>query len=489
MTNLIASLRSLPPKQALILAMAEKTRRTKHRQQRELALATAYSNTELSPTYRDVPSLVLNRDHVLSDLYYKQAPYKVYWGGRGSAKSWGFAEALIRKAAAAPLRVLCTREYQNSIRDSSHRILADTIVRLGLESWFTVTAESIKSRTGSEFMFKGLHGNEEGIKSTEGVDICWVEEAQTVSARSWQTLLPTVRKEGSEVWVSYNLISEDDATHKLFVVHGRTGAIVHKLNYDSNPYFGGKLRQDMEDDKAVDFHLYEHIWLGMPLRVSNAMILGGKYVVEDFDADLWREAERRRLGLDFGFSQDPLALISMFVLDNTLYIERECYGTGIELDDIPARFDADVPEAREWPIKADSSRPETISYLRRMGFTISGADKWEGCVRDGITHMRRYRRIVIHPRCENTAREARLWSYKVDRNQVDDKGQPMVLPIVVQKHDHTWDGVRYGLDGEIQRSGTAGLWARLGADPMEPGAGSGASVIQQLTDLTQGVNT
>lgn len=461
--SLIASLRSLPPKQALVLALAEKARREKIRKEKQAALVLAESSsaTEIAPTFRDVPSLVLNKDHVLSDLYYKSAPYKVYWGGRGSAKSWAFAEALIRKAAAGPLRILCTREHQNTIKDSSHKLLKDTITRLGLDSWFTVTKESITSRAGAEFIFKGLYNNEEGIKSTEGIDICWVEEAQTVSARSWQTLMPTIRKDGSEIWVSYNLIDEGDATHQLFVVRGRTGAIVHKINYDSNPYFGGKLKQDMEDDRANDYHMYEHIWLGMPLKISNSIVLSGKYVVEDFPDDLWTQADRRRLGLDFGFAQDPLALISFFVLNDTLYIERECYGTEIELDEMATRFDEDVPEARDWPIKADNARPETISYLRRIGFQVSGADKWEGCVKDGVTHLRRYKRIVIHTRCVNAAREARLWSYKVDRNQVDEKGQPVVLPVLVDKNNHVWDAVRYGLDGEIQRSGSLGQWERL----------------------------
>lgn len=467
--SLIQSLRSLPPKQALLLALAEKSRRMKATRERIAQAAALLANesgsTEVLPSIADVPSLVLNRDHVLSDLYYKRAPYKVYWGGRGSAKSWAFAEALIRFAAAGPIRVLCCREHQNSIKDSSHKLLKDTITRLGLDSWFTVTKESITSRAGAEFMFKGLYNNEEGIKSTEGIDYCWVEEAQTVTAGSWRTLIPTIRKDTAEIWVSYNLINEEDATHQMFVVRGRTGAIVHKVNYDSNPYFSGKLRQDMEDDKRTDYHLYEHIWLGMPLKVSNAIILSGKYLVEEFDDKLWTQADRRRIGMDFGFAQDPQAVVSFFVLDDCLYIERESYGTGVELDDIKTVTEADIPEAADWPIKADSARPETISYLgRNAGWAISGAEKWDGSVKDGITHLRRYRRIVIHPRCVNVAREARLWKYKVDPKQVDDKGQPQVLPIVIDKHNHTWDAIRYGLDGEIQRSGSLAQWERL-ADP------------------------
>lgn len=430
--------------------------------------AAAYSSSttadqDLPPEIdASIPSLVLDRSHKLSDLYYKQARYKVYWGGRGSAKSWGFAEALIRKAATQPIRVLCAREIQRTIKDSSHKLLVDTIKRLGLEGWFSWNDSSITSRAGADFIFRGLYRNEQGIRSVEGVDICWVEEAQTVTAGSWRSLAPTMRKPGSEIWVSYNLIEETDATHQRFVINERRNSIVHKINYDENPFFkGSPLEDEMLDDKELDQHLYEHIWLGMPLKVSNAIIYSGKYVVQDFAEDLWKYAERRRLGLDFGFAQDPLALVSFFEYEDKLYIERECYGTGIELDEMRERFLADVPESADWPIKADNSRPETISYLRRQGFAIDGADKWEGCVKDGITHIRRYKQIIIHSRCPNIAREARLYRYKTDPTQVDDKGQPVVLPIVIQKHDHTWDAVRYGLDGVIQSSGSLAQWTRL----------------------------
>lgn len=416
---------------------------------------------------------------MLSDLYYKKAPYKIIWGGRGSAKSWAVAEALIRLASASPLRILCTREYQVSIKDSSHKLLKDTIHRLGMDSWFTVTEKTITSRSGAEFIFKGLHNNEQGIRSLEGIDITWVEEAQTVTAGSWRSLTPTVRrKNGSEIWVTFNLIEEDDATYQRFVVNPRRGSIVHKVNYDSNPFFPDGLRDEMEEDKANDYHLYEHIWLGMPLKISNAVIFSGKYEVQEFDEDLWRQAERVHLGADFGFAQDPATLVRFFIIEKSpgeryLYIENEAVGVQVETDDMPAFYEggvasddrewSGVPGARDWPIKADAARPETISYIRRKGFAISAAEKWPGSVEDGITHIKGFRKIFIHPRCVETAKEARLYRYKVDKNAVDEKGQPLVLPVIVDKFNHCWDAIRYGLDGYIQRSGELGIWARLGA--------------------------
>lgn len=440
-------------------------RRNRHQQSLLAAQESALSN-DAPLTYLDVPSLVLNKEHVFSDLHYKQARYKVYWGGRGSAKSWAIAEALVRKAAALPVRILCVREYQNSIKDSSHKLLKDTIARLGLQSWFTVTDKSITSRCGAEFMFKGLFSNEDGIKSTEGVDIVWVEEAHSVSEASWRSLTPTIRKDGSEIWVCFNLRTEQDPAYQRFVVNRRTDSIVHKVNYDSNPYFGGVLRQEMEDDKARDFHLYEHIWLGYPLKISKAIIFSDKYTSEVIDPVLHKQADRMLLGADFGFAQDPSTLLRMFIIDRTLYIEHEAYGVGVELDDMPAFYDR-VPGARLWPIKADGARPETISYLRRQGFNISAAAKWDGSVKDGITHMRGFTKIVVDPRCTGTLNEMRLYSYKVDSKQVDESGQPMVLPVIVDKWNHCIDAARYGLDGYIQRSGSLGVWEKLGLKPGE----------------------
>jgi len=417
----------------------------------------------------EVPSAVLDPNHCISDLYYKKARYKVYWGGRGALKTWGFAEALVRKAAATPLLILCCREFQNSIKQSVHKVLVKTIHRLGLSSWFTITKTSITSRVGAEFMFEGLHGKEQTLRSAEDIDIVWVVEAQSVSEPSWRSLLPTIRKPGSEVWIEFNMMEENDATYQLFVANPRPRSIIHKINYDSNPWFPDELREEMEHDRATDYDLYEHVWLGMPRKKSKAIILSGKYRVADFPDDLWKRADRLFFGNDHGFAQDPATLIRSFILTPDqdpdgkyrLYIEYEAYGTGIELDELPDFF-RQVPGAEEWPIKSDNSRPETISHLANKGFMISAAEKWPGSVEDGIAHLRKFDEIVIHTRCVKTAEEAYLWRYKVDKKVVDEKGQPQVLPVVVDKHNHCWDAVRYSLDGHITKGGNLGLWERLG---------------------------
>ena len=199
MTSWIHSLQSLPKRQVLLSLLQEKARRERQRQARNenMQIALRRQALERDPAENvDVSSLVMTPGHPLHDLNHRDARYKVLYGGRGSGKTWGVAEALIRRGARQPLRILCTREYQNSIKDSVHKILSDTINRLGFNAWYNVTQTSIKSRSGAEFIFKGLHGNEQDIKSTEGIDIAWVEEAQTAPENSWKTLIPTIRKEG-----------------------------------------------------------------------------------------------------------------------------------------------------------------------------------------------------------------------------------------------------------------------------------------------------
>lgn len=386
---------------------------------------------------------------------FKPIRYKVFHGGRGGAKSWGIARALVVMAASKKLRVLCTREVQNSIKDSVHKLLKDQIEMLGLNPWFRITNESITSASGSEFLFKGLRFDPLGIKSTEGVDICWVEEAQSVSSDSWAILIPTIRKEGSEIWVTFNPGEEQDPTYQRFIVNPPDDSITVEVNYYDNPYLPDTLRKEMEYCKRVDYEAYEHIWLGKPKSISESVIFRNRYRVEAFPDDLWLQADRLFFGADFGFANDPSTLIRMFMLGTRLYIEYEAYGVGVELDEMPQFYDS-IPEVRKWPVKGDNSRPETISYLARQGFSIDAAVKWKGSVEDGVTYLKGFEEIIIHERCKHTADEFRHYSYKVDKKTGD------ILPIIVDKFNHCIDAIRYGLDGYITSSDSLGTWAQLG---------------------------
>ncbi|ELY2859473.1 PBSX family phage terminase large subunit [Cronobacter sakazakii] len=386
---------------------------------------------------------------------FKPIRYKVFRGGRGGAKSWGIARALVIMAASKKLRILCTREVQNSIKDSVHKLLKDQIEMLGLNPWFRITNEMITSACGSEFLFKGLRFDPLGIKSTEGVDICWVEEAQSVSADSWDILIPTIRKEGSEIWVSFNPGEETDPTYQRFVVNPPDDCVTVEVNYYDNPYLPDTLRKEMEYCKRIDYEAYEHIWLGKPKSISEAVIFKRRYKVEAFPDDLWQQADRLFFGADFGFANDPSTLIRMFMFENKLYIEYEAYGVGVELDEMPQFYDS-IPEARRWPIKADNARPETISHIARKGFSIDAAAKWKGSVEDGIAYLKGFEEIIIHERCKHTADEFRLYSYKVDKKTNE------ILPVIVDAHNHCIDAIRYGLDGYITSSDSLGTWAQLG---------------------------
>lgn len=390
---------------------------------------------------------------------YEPHRYKVYYGGRGSGKSWAVARALIAMSDFGMTRILCCREVQNSIKDSSYQILKDMAERMGLANRFTFKdAEIVHNGTGSRFIFSGLLRNENSIRSKEGIDICWIEEASSVSQRSWDVLTPTIRKPGSELWLTFNPLTVDDPTN-VFLENPPPDAYVRKVNYWDNPFFPEVLRQQMEWDKASDYEKYLHIWEGYPLTISDAQVFKGRFSVESFDEDLWQKADRLFFGADFGFARDPSTLVRCFIYERRLYIDFEAYGTGVEIDELPALYDS-VPGARKWPIKADAARPETISYLaNRAGFRISAAKKWQGSIEDGIAYLKSFDKIVIHPRCKHCADEFRLYSYKVDKTTSE------VLPIIVDKWNHIIDGLRYALSDYITTPGME-RWAQLGRQRM-----------------------
>jgi phage terminase large subunit len=200
--------------------------------------------------------------------------YKVVKGGRGGAKSWGFARALLLKGADVPLRTLCAREVQRSIKDSVHKLLSDQIQVLGLGQDYEVLQNEIRGRNGTEFIFTGLSNQTaESIKSYEGVDICWVEEAHKVSRRSWDILIPTIRKNDSEIWVSLNPELDTDETYVRFIENPPPDAMVVDMSWRDNPWFPETLKREREEFlRLVSRGLrtqdeYDNIWEGKPLSV------------------------------------------------------------------------------------------------------------------------------------------------------------------------------------------------------------------------------
>lgn len=193
----------------------------------------------------------------------EKSRYRILWGGRGGAKSWGIARALLILGARKPLRILCAREFQTSLKDSVHKLLCDQIESLGLMGFYEITQASIRAQNGTEFFFSGLKNNVTNIKSFEGVDICWVEEAANVSKLSWNVLIPTIRKEGSEIWISFNPELETDETYQRFVVKPPNDSIVTKINWSDNPWFPETLNLERESLKNRDMDSYNTVWEGV----------------------------------------------------------------------------------------------------------------------------------------------------------------------------------------------------------------------------------
>ena len=383
--------------------------------------------------------------HFLFDPY----RYKVAFGGRGGAKSWSYARALLILALRKRLRILCARELQVSISDSVHKLLKEQIETMALGSSYVVTQHSIIGRNGSEFLFCGIRSNITKVKSMEGIDICWVEEAERVSEESWSVLIPTIRKSGSEIWVSFNPDAETDPTYARFISNAPPESMVVKIGWQDNPWISTELIKEKDYSYRVDPDAADHVWGGKPKRISKSTVLFGKYIVEEFAP---QEDWTPLYGADFGFARDPTVIIKAWVHGRKLYIEHEAYGMGVETVDLPDLF-AKVPGAKHHTIRADGARPENISHLRNNGFPkIMACEKWAGSVEDGVSHLRSYEKIIIHPRCRHTVDEAGLWSYKTDRLTGD------VLPELVPRHDHCWDSVRYACGPLIKSRNNFSEW-------------------------------
>ncbi|HEJ9396091.1 TPA: phage terminase large subunit [Proteus mirabilis] len=406
--------------------------------------------------------------------------YRGAFGGRGSAKTRTFAMMSAVKAYQAAEQgisgvILCGREFMNSLEESSMEEVKQAIRSIPwLNDYFDIGEKYIRTKCKRvNYVFCGLRHNLDSIKSKARILLAWVDEAESVSDLAWKKLRPTVRESGSEIWVTWNPEKDGSATDKRFRKTPPKNSIIVEMNYNDNPWFPDVLEEERLDDlNSLEYSDYAWIWEGAYLENSDKQVLANKYVVQSFPDNLWQKADRLLFGADFGFAKDPNTLVRMFMLDRNLYIEYEAYGAGVELNDMwkfyagkdgatdkqlsewevtdDAKF-AGIPEARKWPIKADNSRPETISHIKKQGFNISAAKKWQGSVEDGITHLRGFKQIIIHPRCKETAKEARLYSYKTDRITGE------VLPVIEDKNNHCWDAVRYGLDGYITQKSNAGL--------------------------------
>lgn len=335
-------------------------------------------------------------------------------------------------------RSVCVREIQKSLGQSVKRLLELKIEALGVSDYFEVQEAQIKSRRGDGLIiFQGMQNHTaDSIKSLEGYDIAWCEEAQGLSQRSLDLLRPTIRKPASELWFTWNPSAASDPVDVL--LRGERpppDAIVREVNFRDNPFFPDVLRGEMEYDRDRDPDKYRHIWLGAYQQNSEARVFRN-WVVQEFDAPA---DAVHRFGADWGFASDPTVLVRCHIIGRRLYVDHEAYMVGCDIMDTPNLF-LTVPDAERWPIVADSARPETISHMRKNGFPkIMAAVKGAQSLNDGVEWLKSYD-IIVHPRCKHLIDELTLYSYKIDPQT------QQVLPILSDKDNHVIDALRYACE-------------------------------------------
>jgi phage terminase large subunit len=255
---------------------------------------------------------------------FRPSRYKILYGGRGGAKSWGIARALLILGAqeGKPIRVLCAREFQKSIADSVHKLLKDQVESLDLGDFYDVQQTKILGVNGTEFAFVGLRHNVSGIKSYEGVDYVWVEEAANVSKSSWDTLVPTIRKEGSEIWVSFNPELESDETYQRFVVNPPTNAILMPISWRDNPWFPDVLRQEMLDLKAKDHTAYLTVWEGHCKQTLDGAIYAKEIAAATEDHRITKVPYERSKAVDVYFDLGRSDNTSMWFMQQVGFEHR-----------------------------------------------------------------------------------------------------------------------------------------------------------------------
>jgi len=392
------------------------------------------------------------------------ARYKGAHGGRASAKSHFFAGMWLEENVATRLDTVCLREVQKSLDFSVRKLLVSKVVQHNAGAYFDVYDKRIASKHGGTTIFQGLQDHSaDSIKSLEGFDRAWIEEAQNVGQRSLELLRPTIRKPGSQIWASWNPKLPTDPIDAFLrdTPHDGAGvpknAIVVQANWRDNPYFSDESRADMEYDRGHDPEKYQWIWEGAYLTNNEARVFK-RWRIEEFEED---PSWTLRQGADWGFSVDPSVLVRCAIVGRRLYISHEAYMVGCEIVDLPHLFDG-VPDSRMWWTVADSARPETISHMRKhWSEKIGPAIKGKRSLEEGVEFLQSFE-IVVHPRCVRTIAELAAYSYKVDALT------DVVLPVLADKDNHVIDALRYACEAarRAERAKAAELPPALPPMPM-----------------------
>lgn len=392
----------------------------------------------------------------LLPVFSGEARYRGSYGGRGSGKTRSFAkmtavDGYILGNAGISGSLLCAREHLNSLEESSMEEVKQAIhSEPWLASYYEMGEKYIRSKDGRiRYSFTGLRHNISAVKSKARILRAWIDEAEAVSEVAWRTLIPTVRDQSpegdwkSEIWLTWNPELESSATNQRFRVNAPDDAKIVELNWRDNPWFPGVLNEERIQDMKSRPDTYDHVWEGKYLIITDAQIFKDKFEVDEFKVT--PDFDGPYHGLDFGFSNDPTAAVQVYIHDRLLYIRREAGKKKLELDETIPFLASNIPQIAMHVVRADSARPESISYLRNHGMPrIIGAKKGKGSVEDGIEFIKSFDRVIIHPECPEVAREFRHYSYKIDRLSGD------ILPTIVDADNHYIDAIRYALEPMIR---------------------------------------
>lgn len=393
-------------------------------------------------------------------LYEDPKMWNFFDGGRAGGKSHEVGQHLIVDAMQNTTGNLCGREYQVSLKDSVHSLISQIIREYDLNwnlngnpktPFWDIGREYIRNARGSFFIFKGFQ-DMNSIKSINGINRVWAEEAQSLSQHVIDILLPTIRAEDARFFFTWNNSRPDDPIEKLRDSIPNDISYKRHVTYKDNKYAlkNNQLMAQINRMREQDYEKYQHVYLGGYNFNADSQIFKNKYIVADFEKKPhWTGAY---YGLDWGFANDPTAMVECYIGDDCLYISRELCSTGIELDGMYSWINEKMPEAKNHVIRADNARPESISYCRRHGFpSMIAANKWPNSVKDGIAALRGFYKIIIHPSCVNAAEQFSKYSYKTDKLSGD------VMPEIAKGHDHIPDALRYAIDPIIQNNNIINL--------------------------------
>ena len=367
-------------------------------------------------------------------------------GGRGGAKSEALSALGVLESFIDDGVILCCREIQKSIADSLYATIVSTIYKYELQSYFKIIQGEITNNlTGARFIFAGLKSNITSIKSINKLRVVLVDEAENVTDNSWSYLRPTPRYGQVRFYVVFNPRFEQDATWQQFIINKDDRTLHITINWQDNPWFPESLNNQRLRDLRGDAGRYAWIWDGQFLKISDNSILAKKLKMLNFEIN--PTFGTPYIGIDWGFSVDPTAIIECYIFQDSLYIRNAASKVGLELDDTGAYLIDHVPNVLKYTSRADCARPETISKVKKEIPLIKGCTKWKGSVEDGVVALQTFKAIYIHPDAQCCFAELAAYSY-----ETDDSDNPTTD--IEDKNNHYADALRYAIEPIIKHQST-----------------------------------